>query len=149
MSPEAAPEPRAHTHSLWFAGLVAAVSAPLAYWTVLIVIELSIGGGSVSEEIMRSLGFLAMVGVPVSLVVTFLLGCPLALALRKHGRLFALNLCAGALFIGAALAVLLAQSAFPSNAVDLALPALGAGTGLFAGIVFCLVAGIPFRRQAP
>jgi len=149
MLPEAVPEPRAHTHPLWFAGLIAAVSAPLAYWTVLVVIELAINGGSVSEEIMRSLGLLAMVGLPASLVVTFLLGCPLALALRKRGKLSAFNLCAGALFIGAALAVILAKLAFPSNGVELALPALGAGTGLFAGIVFCLAAGIPLRRQTP
>lgn len=149
MCPEAARTPQSHVHPLWFAALVAAVSAPLAWWIVLVVIEFSIHGVSITDEIMRGLGMMAMFGVPLSLIVMFLFGYPLALLLRKLDRLSALGLCAGAAAIGATMAAVIAKIFFPSNPVDSALPLLGAATGLFAGFVFCLVAGIPFRRSAP
>ena len=149
MCPEAAQASRSPTHPLWFAGLVAAVSAPFAYWVVLVVIEFSIHGVSMSDEIMRGLGVMAMFGVPLSLVVTFVFGYPLALLLRKADRLSALTLCAGAVAIGGTMAAVIAKRFFPSNPVDVVIPLLGAGTGLFAGIVFCLVAGISFRRLSP
>jgi hypothetical protein len=140
--------PRTHTQPLWFAGLVAAVAAPFAYWVVLVVIELSIHGFSISEEIMRGLGMMAMFGVPLSLIVMFMFGFPLALLLRKLDRLSALNLCGGAVVIGAVMAAVIAKLFSPSNPVDVMLPLLGGATGLFAGIVFCLVGGIPFRTRS-
>ncbi|HEY6124266.1 MAG TPA: hypothetical protein VIV63_06420 [Steroidobacteraceae bacterium] len=147
MFPEGAQTPPAHTHPLWFAALVAAVSAPLAYWIVLAAIELWIGGGSISDVIMRTLGMVAMIGVPVSIIAMFVFGYPLALLLRKLGTLSALSLCTGAVVIGAAFAAGIAKMFFPTNPVDVVTPLLGAATGLFAGIVFCLVAGIRFRRS--
>jgi hypothetical protein len=54
--------------------------------------------------------------------------------------------CAGALAIGAAVATIFVKAAFQSNPVDVAIPLLGGVTGLFAGIVFSLVARIPLRR---
>lgn len=146
MSPEAAVESGVHIHRLWFAGLVAGVTAPLAYWVVVFVIELWNSGGSVTEETMRFLGLTTMFGIPLSLLVMLVFGYPLIFLLRKNNRLSALNICTGALVIGALVAVALAKAAFTSNSVHIAIPLLGGATGLFAGIVFSLVAGIPFRR---
>ena len=90
-----------------------------------------------------------MIGVPVSIIVMFVFGYPLALILRKLDRLSAFSLCGGAVAIGATIAAVIAKVFFPSNPVHIVIPLLGAATGLFAGLVFCLVAGIPFRRQTP
>jgi len=149
VSPEAVQAPPAHTRPLWFAGLIAAVSVPFAYLLVVVVIEIANSGSAFGEEIMRGMGFLMMFGVPFCLVVMLVLGYPLALLLRKFGRLSALNLCAGAVVIGATVALLGGRMSPSESVLSLMLAAFGAVAGLFAGIVFCLVAGIPFRRNTP
>lgn len=148
MSPEGEQRSRAHTRPLWVAGLIAAVSAPIAFWAVLAGIELAIRGGSLGEEIMRALGMMAMFGIPLSLAVTFIVGYPIALWLRKVGRLSAPNLCAGALVIGVIMAVVLSRLAFQTIPVHVGTVAVGGAVALFAGIVFCLAAGISFRRPS-
>lgn len=137
---------RVSTQRLWLAGLVAAFAAPLAYWLVLFAIEFRLSGGSVTEEVMRALGMTVMFVIPLSLVVMLVFGYPLILLLRKHSRLSALNVCAGTLVIGALVATVLVKVAFQSGSVDVAIPLLGGAMGLFAGIVFSLVAGLPLRR---
>jgi len=87
-------------------------------------------------------------GVPISLLVVFLFGCPLALLLRKSGRLSALNLSAGAVVIGSIFAVAAGRFRM-SGPFDIQLPIMGGALGLFAAMVFCLVAGVPFRRLSP
>jgi hypothetical protein len=149
MSREAGQTLQPDAQPLWFAGFIAGVSAPFAYWVVLVVIELVTRGEFLDANVMQTLAMLAMVGVPVCLLVTFVFGFPLALLLRKLGKLSALNLCVGAVAIGAMMAAAVAKLFFPSNPVDIAIPGLGAATGLFAGIVFCLVGSIPFRRTIP
>ncbi|HYJ39386.1 MAG TPA: hypothetical protein VEW08_01280, partial [Steroidobacteraceae bacterium] len=78
----------------------------------------------------------------------FVLGYPFALLLRKTGRLSALNVCAASFVIG----FLVTAAAYlldPSGALLILYPMIGGAMGLFAAIVFCLVAGIPFRRATP
>ena len=87
-------------------------------------------------------------GVPISLVVMFVFGYPLALLLKKLGKMSAANLSAGAVLIGAIVAIA-ADSFRISESFDIKLPMIGGFTGLFAAIVFCLVAGVPFRRLSP
>jgi len=148
MCPDTAPTTAPGSFPLWFAALVTAISVPFACWVVLFVIEVALGGSPFGEEIMRSLGAMMFIGIPMSLLVMFLLGYPLALLLRRFGKLSALTVCAGGAVIGALFA-LASSDNIPVHEVDPQLVLFAAGAGLFAGIVFCLVAGIPFRRPTP
>jgi threonine/homoserine/homoserine lactone efflux protein len=148
MCPEAAQAAQPRTQPLWFAGFIAAVSVPPAYWAVLMLVEVVKGGSPFSEDVMRGLGLLMIYGAPICLAVMLVLGYPLALLLRRLGRLSALNLCAGAFIIGFGLTAA-AWLMSPSAGFQILAPVVGGATGLFAGIVFCLVAGIRFRRPSP
>jgi len=147
MFPDTAQTSPPDTQPLWFASFIAGVSAPIACWMVLAVIETVSRGPSLGERVMQPLAMLMMVGVPMCLAVALVFGYPFALILRKLGRLSALNLCAGAVAIGATMATVLAKLVFRPDTVHIAVPAVGAATALFSGIVFCLVAGISFRRH--
>ena len=148
MFPEAVLAAPPNARPLWFAAFIAAVSVPVACWVVIIFIEFANHSSFLGEEVMRSLGVLMFFGVPMSLVVMYAVGYPLALTLRHFGKLKALNVCAGGLVIGALFA--LAGSPYlPAGDIDPQLVLFAGGACLFAGIVFCLVAGIPFRRQTP
>jgi hypothetical protein len=148
MSPEDEQTSRPNKRPLWFAGFIAAVSVPPAYSAVLAMVELAKGGSPFGEEFMRGLGFLMIYGAPICLAVMLVLGYPLALLLRKFGRLSALNLCAGAFAIGF-MVTATTYAVSPSGSFPVLFPVIGGAVGVFAGIVFCLVAGIPFRRPAP
>ena len=148
MSPEGEQTSQPNKQPLWFAGFIAAVSVPPAYWAVLVMVELAKGRSAFGEELMRGLGFLMIYGAPTCLAVMLVLGYPLALLLRKFGRLSALNLCAGAFAMGF-LVTATAYAVSPSGSFRVLFPVIGGAVGLFAGIVFCLVAGIPFRRPTP
>ena len=134
-----------HTRPLWLAGLITAISVPLACWAAIIVIEVANGGSFFGEEVMRSLGALMFFGLPMSFIIMFVVGYPLVLALRHFGRLSALNICAGGAAIGVLFA-LIGSRFIPAGQIDPELVLFAGGAGLIAGIVFCLVAGIPFRR---
>jgi len=112
------------------------------------MVEVAKGGSAFGEELMRGLGFLMVYAVPTCLAVMFVLGYPFALTLRKFGRLSLLNVCAGAFVIGFVVAAA-AYLIDPSSAFRILYPMIGGAIGLFAGIVFCLVAGIPFRGPTP
>jgi hypothetical protein len=148
MCPEADQPSQPTTQPLWFAGFIAAVSVPPAYWAVLIMVEFAKGGSAFGDELLRSLGLLMVYAAPTCLAVMLVLGYPFALLLRKFGRLSALNVCAGAFVIGflvTAAAYLIA----PSGDFRILYPVIGGAMGLFAGVVFCLVARIPFGRPRP
>jgi cellobiose-specific phosphotransferase system component IIC len=87
-------------------------------------------------------------GVPFCLVVMLVLGYPLALLLKKSGKLSAFNLSVGAVLVGAVVAIV-AVGTRPYGSLDIKLTIFGGAVGLFTAIVFCLVAGIPFRRPTP
>jgi cellobiose-specific phosphotransferase system component IIC len=87
-------------------------------------------------------------GVPFCLVVMLVLGYPLALLLKKSGKLSAFNLSVGAVLVGAVVAIV-AVGTRPYGSFDIKLTIFGGAVGLFTAIVFCLVAGIPFRRPTP
>jgi hypothetical protein len=148
MFPEAMRAAQPNARPLWLAAFFAAVSVPPTYWAVLILVEVAKGGSAFGEELMRSLGFLMVYAVPTCLAIVLVLGYPFALLLRKIGKLSALNVFAGSFGIGfvvTAAANLIASS----GAFHILYPMIGGAMGLFAGIVFCLVAGIPFRRPTP
>jgi hypothetical protein len=140
---------RAETQPLWFASFIAGVSAPFAYWLMLLIIEIVTSGSFVKYAALQALAMTAMIGVPVCVIAAFAFGFPFALLLRKLGGLSALNLCAGAAIIGVLVAAGLTKMLMPSNPVDIAIAGLGGAVGLFAGMVFCLVGCIPVRRKTP
>jgi len=121
---------------------------PLAWWTLIFGWNLVVRGSSLSEEVMRSLGLFIIYGLPICLVVMFTIGYPLALLLKSLGKLTAPHLCAGAFLMGF-LVMAVAYLMSPSGIFQAELAFMAGGTGIFAAIVFCLVAGIPVRRISP
>lgn len=106
------------------------------------------GGSFVSDVAMRSLAIAMLYGVPICLVMMLVLGYPLALLLKKSGKLSAFNLSVGAVLIGAIVAIV-AGELRRYGSFDIRLVIFGGAVGLFTAIVFCLVAGIPFRGPRP
>jgi len=144
MCPEAARVIPPHARPLWFAAFIAGVSVPVAFVVVLVGFEFAQGGLDITDSAMRGMAVAAIYGVPLSLVVMFVVGFPLVLLLRKLGWLWPLNIAVGAMLIGAIVGIV--TGGFPM--LTYKLPLVGAVAGLFAAIVFCLVAGISFGRSA-
>jgi hypothetical protein len=135
--------PRAqHSRPLWVATIVTPLITPLAYFLVLVAAEFA-GEHSSSESVFRAIGILYMVGLPLAFGAMCLVGLPLVLLLRSQRMLTA-----GYVLIGASVIGMLTMSTFTGltdGAWDPVLTLWGLGIGLFSGVVFCFVAGIPFR----
>jgi hypothetical protein len=136
--------PRAqHSRPLWVATIVTPLVIPLAYFLVLVAAEFA-GEHSSSESVFRAIGILYMVGLPLAFGAMCLVGLPLVLLLRSQRMLTS-----GYVLIGASVIGVLTVAAFTGLVDGSWHPILtlwGLGLGLFAGVVFCLIAGIPFRQ---
>ncbi len=137
------PPPAQHSRPLWVATLVTPLLTPLAYFLVLLPLELS--GNASSESLFRAIGILLMVGLPLAFGAMCLVGLPLVLLLRSQRMLTP-----GPVLIGASVTGMLATSAFTGlldgdwNPI---VTVWGFGLGLFSGFAFCFIAGIPFRKS--
>lgn len=139
-----APEPQ-HSRPLWMAALITAVATPVAYLLTLVLVSL-IRGDYSSELAFRGAGFLFFVGLPPALGAMFFIGLPLVLLLRSQDLLTVGYVLVGAM--GAGVLTLVALVLFVARSpLEFAVLTWGAGLGLFAGLIFCLAAGIPFRRS--
>ena len=133
-----------HSRPLWVATIVTPLLTPLAYFLVLLTVELT-GEHSSSESVFRALGILLLVGLPLAFGAMCLVGLPLVLLLRSQRMLTP-----GYVLIGASVIGVLTMSAFTGllgGAWDPVLTLWGLGLGLFSGFVYCFVAGIPFRAS--
>jgi hypothetical protein len=141
----ASPEPQ-HSRPLWVATIATPLLTPLALFLVLMVIEYTSDHPS-PESLFRAIGIIFLLGFPLALGAMCLVGLPLVLLLRSQKMLTP-----GYVLIGASVTGVLTMAAFTgmtSGAWDPVLTLWGLGLGFFAGLVFCLVAGIPFRRPRP
>jgi hypothetical protein len=132
-----------HSRPLWVATIVTPLLTPLAYFLVLLAVEFT-GDHPSPESVFRAIGILYLVGLPLAFGAMCLVGLPLVLLLRSQGMLTP-----GYVLIGASVIGVLTMSAFTGlmgGAWDPVLTLWGLGLGLFAGFVFCFVAGIPFRE---
>ena len=134
-----------HSRPLWVATIVTPLLVPLAYFLVLLTVELT-GVHSSSESVFRAFGILCMVGLPLAFGAMCLVGLPLVLLLRSQNMLTP-----GYVLIGASVIGVLTLSVFTGligGAWDPVLALWGLGLGLFSGFVFCFVAGIPFTASS-
>ncbi len=133
-----------HSRPLWVATLITPLVTPLAYLLVLLTIDYTSDHHS-PESIFRAIGILYFVGMPLAFGAMFLVGLPLVLLLRSQQLLTT-----GYVLIGSTVVGMLTMAAFSGLMDGRWNPVLtlwGLGLGLFAGFVFCLAAGIPFRRS--
>jgi hypothetical protein len=84
------------------------------------------------------------ISLPISAGAMFLLGLPLVLALRACGLLIAGVVWSAAVSIGAV--AMLTIYWIDGTGIGLEAFWFGEGCGAFAGLVFVLAAGIPWRR---
>jgi hypothetical protein len=134
---------RQHSRPLWVATLATPLITPLACFLVLLVAEF-MGEHSSSESMFRAIGILYMVGLPLAFGAMCLVGLPLVLLLRSQALLTPRYVLIGASVIG--VLTIAAFFGLMDDSWDPVLTLWGLGLGLFAGVVFCLVAGIPFRE---
>lgn len=138
------------TGCLCLASLVAPLTTPISVTLGLYVIEAVKGNNPFAHGWDLSLNAVLMVVIMVALPVTWALGFPLALVLRRMGRLTALNISLGAACIGglsfvAVIALIAGRFVRLSAVVEEF--AIGGAVGLCAGLVFCAAAGVPFRAR--
>lgn len=130
---------------LGWSATLGAFAAPAAIAVEVIASEL-LEGVAVNWNV----SVIFLFGAPPSLLVTWLLGMPLVLYLRKKNQLNAFAVCAGGAAIGAiCFAVLLWTVSLPiDKAAQVPEQALfGALLGLMVALACCLLARIPFRTR--
>jgi hypothetical protein len=137
-----------HRRPLWLAALAAALSVP-AFYAVLVV-ALAERAARLhhppywGESGAQALGASVFFALPVSAGAMLFLGLPAVFMLRSLEVLLVPHVCIAAAFTGAsALGVLTLGSPLAASALP-----WGATYGLAAGVVFCAVAGIRWRKPA-
>jgi site-specific recombinase len=148
MSPDATPTHAQHSRPLWLAALLTPFALPIAYALIFMLGNAARGRELMSEEATRALSALVIFGLPISLVATFLLGLPFALLLRSKGWLNMPVVCGAAVIAGIVAFHVFMLTLGGMAKVGILEIAISGTIGLFMGIVFCLIAGVRFRRAA-
>jgi hypothetical protein len=135
-----------HSRPLWVASIVTPVAALGAGFVVLCALTVA-NGGELGSAVLEMLRLLAVLGLPLATGAMFLIGLPLVLLMRSQRMLTAENVCVAATVIATVslFGILGILGAWLDVEYLVFTPVIGA----FAGAVFCLVAGIPFRRRTP
>lgn len=130
---------------LGWAATVGSFAAPVA--VMLWQAASSLFDGS---DISLSLAPIFLVGTPLSLLATWLLGLPFVLYMRRRKSLNVVAVCGGGGVIGAIFFVaLLWLVSLPSQSTAhvFGQSLVGGILGLMVALAFCLLARIPFRTQ--
>jgi hypothetical protein len=139
-----APVAAQHSRPLWLAAFLTSILTPVAYLLALSLVSVAKGEYS-SELAFRGAGFMFFVGLLPALGAMYCIGLPLVLLLRSQGLLTIAYVLIGAIVAGnftmVALVSVVARSPLVAEVF-----AWGSGLGLLAGLIFCIAAGIPFRR---
>lgn len=97
-----------------------------------------------------SLLFSYVFGVPLGFLAIGALGWPLLIQLQRWRKLAVGYVCAGASLIGVLAFLLFALLVgYTHSPLDgfVERSAIGLGTGLIAGLIFCAITGVPFKTQ--
>jgi hypothetical protein len=130
---------------LGWAATVGSFAAPVAVMLWQTANSLFDGGG-----ISLSLGLIFLIGAPISLLATWLLGLPFVLYMRRRKFLNVMAVCVGGVVIGAIFFVtLLWLVSLPSHSTAhvFGQSLVGGILGLLVALAFCLLARIPFRTH--
>jgi hypothetical protein len=134
-----------HKRPLWLAVLLTSALVPLLHVGVLLVIGALKGTSINGEEIARAMGVLIFIAFPILVIGISLCGFLITALLKKWGRLTGFTLCLAAGLVGTLAPIILTAFTTPFRLANLA---LGCFIGFVAGVVFVLVAGIPFGRAS-
>jgi hypothetical protein len=140
-----APPGKQHARPLWLAAFLTAILTPVLYLLGFTLIAL-VGGEFSSELAFRSLGFMFLFGLLPALGAMYFVGLPLVMLLRSQRLLTSWYVLAGAVAVGILTMAVLVTVIMKSPFEPLVL-VWGAGLGAFAGVIFCISAGIPFRER--
>lgn len=138
-----------HRRPLWLAALIAPLALPIFASLFLTVWVVASEGTTSFSDDWRVAAGVALVVLPFSYGITWLIGVPVVLWLRRCGQLSVVSVCASSLVLGAA--TTLAMALLNSGTYSIAGAAIGAGLGLIVGIAFCIAAGIttPWSKARP
>jgi hypothetical protein len=146
MTASTLPPPVPHRRPLWLGALLAPCVAPFALAWLAVMVD----GGSASQgdaAFFEVLAFALVFGLPLAYAATWLLGLPVAVWLRRRGRLGTLLLVLVAAPLGS-LSLLAAFAVFGAKLAFVAQVGIGALLGATVALVFCLVCGIPWHARA-
>jgi len=126
---------------------------PLAFFLICAVYFLATGEVHQGSSWLASLGFFYLFGIPVGYIALGLLGWPLIALLRRQHRLSAVYVCLGAGIIGAvafaAFVTVIGTHPNPGAVFTSGLAITGGLiAGVLAGLIFCLIAGVPWRMKS-
>ena len=128
--------------------MVTCIALPVAFALIVLVSELLTAGSTRAPSPLDAVAGSLLIGWPISAIAMYLFALPVLMVFRKRGLLGFLTACALTTLVGALIlpGVLGLIFGGPFNVV---LMAWGAGFGAGAGVIFCLVAGIPWRQAPP
>lgn len=127
--------------SMAWAATVGSFAAPFAVMIWQAASSLLTGG-----VLSLSAGPIFLIGSPISVLATWLLGLPLVLYLRRQNSLNAFTVSGGGIVLGAIVFVMLLWPVSLSAPTHMLQQALAGGLlGLLVAVIFCLLANIPFR----
>lgn len=135
-----------HRRPLWLGALLAPLAAPFALLVLVVLWDIASGERTMSfAAAVEVFAFALVLGLPIALVATWLLGLPLAVWLRRRGRLSLGSLCLAAAPLGA-LAFVAGLAAFGARLALVAQVGAGAFVGVGVALVFGLASGVTWRR---
>lgn len=139
-------EPTVQVRPFWLGVLLAPWAAPIGLLALWWGMEVLFDGRQLRRlAMLEEAAYVFAVGLPVAYAGMLILGLPLALFLRRRGRLSSLTLAVGALPLGA-LALLLVLWLIDAR-VSFSVPCvLGAGCAAVVALAFGFICGIPWRR---
>ncbi len=137
--------------SILLGGLIAPLAAPLIFFLGTLATSVAHDGAAVGlHDWQAALIAAAVFVLPVSYLVTWIVGVPFILWLKARARLTTVSVCVGAIILGAISAWVYQWigKAVPLQAEHLAIGGLlGAGLAFCVAIAFCAVVGTPSQKS--
>ncbi|MEO5831032.1 MAG: hypothetical protein ABIQ36_10750 [Rhodanobacter sp.] len=133
--------------SIWLGGAIAPLAAPLAFFCGILILSITKDGLSAGvEHWAAALGLITVFTLPVSYLVTWILGMPLIYWLRSSSHLSKWNICLGAVGIGIIVPLIgglisTYRHLYSGQMVSATL--ISAGLALCVALTFCWIARVP------
>lgn len=139
-------DPMVQKRPFWLGVLLAPWAAPIGLLVFWWGVEVLFDGRQLRPlAMMEEAAYVFVIGLPLAYAGMLVLGLPLALFLRRRGRLSILALGLGAVLLGALEATLVVQW-FGTKVTSPVLDVLGAGCAFMVALAFGLICGMPWWR---
>lgn len=132
-----------HKRSLWMGALCSTLAPPVLFFLVALLLQPRVPS---TARLLKGLGDLFAIAIPVSLLATICLGLPLVFLLRSFKALTWRAVCFGAIVIGAASFALFSWLITGGAKTPGPFPYFfGAFFGFISGVAFCVGVGLQER----